>query len=66
MLIEVRAGLRVARSLEITLGLAAAMREPVLGRTFLVVQPFGLLTRLTKLDDVTHPELDDHRASESV
>ena len=66
MLIEVLAGLRVARSLEFALGLAAAMREPIFGRTLLVAQPFGLLTRLTKLDDVTHPELDDHRASESV
>jgi hypothetical protein len=29
------------------------------------LQPLGKLTRLTKLDDVTHPEPDDHRLSEA-
>jgi hypothetical protein len=62
VLIEVALGLRFARRLEIPLGLAAAAQNPTKGYAFPPAQPLGNLARLTKLDDVTHPELDDHRA----
>jgi hypothetical protein len=66
VLIKSLAALRVTRSLQIALGFAAAMPPTLGGGRFLFSQPVCLLTRLTKLDDVTHTRLDDHPASEAV
>jgi hypothetical protein len=65
VLIEILAGLRIARYVKIALGLATTVQQSIGGRALLVTQPFGLLARRTKLDDVTHPELG-HRACEGV
>jgi hypothetical protein len=55
VLIVILAGLRVARSIEIALGLATAVQQPIGGSALFVTQPFGLLARRTKLDDVSNP-----------
>jgi hypothetical protein len=65
-MIESFAVLRVARSLQVALGLASTVPQPIGGGTLLFVQPVGPLARLTKLDDVTHTQLDDHPASEDT
>jgi hypothetical protein len=64
--IEIPSGLRIARNIKIAFGLAPAVQQPIGGSALFVTPPIGLLARRTKLDDVTHPELDDHRACEGV
>jgi hypothetical protein len=64
MLVELAAGLRVARGLEIAFGFASAMQNTISRRALLLALPFRSLARLTKFDDVTHPELG-HQACEA-
>jgi len=56
MPVKVAAGFRIARGNELALGLAATMEQAVRGRLSLRVSALGLLARLAKIDDVTHPQ----------
>jgi hypothetical protein len=64
MLVELAAGLRVARGLEIAFGFAAAMQKTIGPRALLLALPFRPFARFTKFDDVTHPRLG-HQACEA-
>jgi hypothetical protein len=64
VLVELAAGLRVTRCLEIAFGFASAMQNTIGRRALLLALPFRSLARFTKFDDVTHPELG-HQACEA-
>jgi hypothetical protein len=65
MLVELAAGLRVARGLERAFGFTSAMQKTIGPSAFFVAPPFRLFARFTKFDDVTHPELG-HQACEAL
>jgi hypothetical protein len=64
VLVELAAGLRVTRCLEIAFGFASAMQNTIGRRALFLALPFRSLARFTKFDDVTHPELG-HQACEA-